>query len=97
MNDERWIKEKDGSAILTIHLQPRSSRNEVVAVHGGALKIRLTSAPVDGAANAMLIKFMSKRLGVPRSDIEIVSGEKSRKKVLSVEGISIDKVSELLI
>jgi uncharacterized protein (TIGR00251 family) len=51
------------------------------------LVVRLTSPPVDGAANSSLIKLLSKKTGVARSRIRIVSGEKGRSKVLEFEGI----------
>lgn len=83
-----WVEERNGYLYLHIHTQPRASRNEVVGIQGDSLKIRLTSPPVEGAANALLVEFVAKRLGLSKSKVEIVSGEKSRKKVLKVEGIT---------
>lgn len=83
-----WVEERNGYLYLRIHVQPRASKNEIIGIHGDSLKVRLTSPPVEGAANALLVEFVAKRLGISKSKAEIVSGEKSRKKVLKVEGIT---------
>jgi uncharacterized protein (TIGR00251 family) len=57
-------------------------------VHGTALKVRLHSPPVDGAANEELISFLAEALGVPRRAVRIVSGQSSRTKTVEVEGVS---------
>ena len=68
-------------------IQPRASKNEISCVLGGALKIRLTSPPVEGAANKACIKFLAKRLGVSQSRIAIVGGLTSKNKIIRVEGM----------
>jgi uncharacterized protein len=73
---------------LTILVQPRASRTEIVGPYGAAIKIRIAAPPVDGAANEELIRFLAKTLGVPKSAVTIVSGERGRRKVVSVEGVS---------
>lgn len=83
-----WIEERGGCLYIHVHIQPRASKNEIVGVHGDSLKVRLTSPPVKGAANAMLLEFIAKKLGIAKSMVEIVSGEKSRHKALRVEGAS---------
>lgn len=91
-----WLEEKSGYTYIHIHVQPRASRNEIVGIHGDSLKVRLTSPPVEGAANSLLVEFMAKKLGVSKSKIEIVSGEKSRHKTLRVEGVSKKEVVNIL-
>jgi uncharacterized protein (TIGR00251 family) len=59
-----------------------------VGIHGAALKVRLHSPPVDGAANDELITFLAKTLGVSRRSVRIVSGQSSRGKTVEVEGVS---------
>jgi uncharacterized protein (TIGR00251 family) len=87
----------DASTVtLVIHVQPRASRTEVVGPHGDAIKIRLRAPPVDGAANAELIRFLSERLGVPRQSIRIVSGDTGRRKRVQVTGASPDAAARLL-
>lgn len=70
----------EGGILLTLHIQPRASRNEVCGMQNNALKVRLTSPPVDGAANKMCRKFLADLLEIPQSAVEIVSGETSRHK-----------------
>lgn len=64
-------------------------------MHGEAIKIRLTSPPVDDAANEELIVLLARELGVPRSGVRIVSGARARSKVVEVVGASIDRVMQL--
>jgi len=73
---------------LDVIIQPKSSRNEIVGMHGGFLKIKLTAPPVDGKANAALIAFLAKKLGISKSSITIIRGETSRRKTLSIDGIA---------
>jgi len=70
---------KDG-ILLNLHIQPRASKNEVCGPQDNALKIRLTSPPVDGAANKLCREFLADLFDVPKSAVEIVSGETSRHK-----------------
>jgi uncharacterized protein (TIGR00251 family) len=77
-----YLKENADGITLTVFIQPRSSKNMIAGVHDHALKIKLTSPPVDGAANKMCIQYLAKCLKVPKSSIEIVSGHKSRTKRL---------------
>lgn len=86
-----WLTEKGGCIFINIHLQPRASKNEIAGIHGDSIKLRLTSPPVDGAANSHAIEFFAKKLGVQKSRITIVSGEKSRHKTLKVAGISLEE------
>jgi uncharacterized protein (TIGR00251 family) len=76
------IREHPEGIIFKIFVQPRSSKNMIVGLHGDALKIKLTAAPVDNVANKMCIKFLAKHLGVSNSQIEIISGHTSRTKQL---------------
>ena len=83
----RWsITEANGSVTFAVRVAPRSSRNQIVGVEGGALKIKLTAPPVEGAANAALIDFLAGQLGARKSDVRIESGETSRRKRVSVSG-----------
>ena len=75
---------------------PRASRSQIVGEHDGALKIQLTSPPIDGAANAELIKLLAKQLGVSKSDIEIVAGETSKSKRIKIANLSHSKFEEMI-
>lgn len=91
-----WLSEKGGSVFINIHLQPRASKNEIAGIHGESLKVRLTSPPVEGAANSHVIEFFSKKLGTTKSKIAIVSGEKSRHKTLKVEGLTAAEATAMI-
>jgi len=81
---------------LSIRIQPRASKNGIVTMESGGLKIRLTAPPVDGAANEALVKFLSGTLSIPKSHVEIVSGHTSRDKIVRIMGISDAEVKRLL-
>jgi uncharacterized protein len=72
---------------ISIRLQPRARRNEVVGERAGAVVIRLTAPPVDGKANAALCVFVARAAGVPPSRVSVVRGQTSRDKVVRVEGV----------
>ena len=84
------------SAILDVHVQPRAKKAEIVGMHGGAVKIRLQSPPVDGAANEELIRIVAKKLGLRRSDIELIGGVSSRRKRIRVNGLTVSDVLRAL-
>jgi uncharacterized protein len=75
-----FIQESNNSIVLKVFIQPRSSKNMIAGRHGDALKIKLTAPPVGGAANKMCMQYLSKWLNIPKSSIEIISGQASRTK-----------------
>lgn len=81
---------------VAVHAQPGAKRTAVVGVHGDRLKIALASPPVDGKANATLIKYLSKELGVSKSSVRLLSGDTSREKRIEVVGLSTDDLLEAL-
>jgi uncharacterized protein (TIGR00251 family) len=91
-----WLRRAEGGITLTVHVQPGARHNEVAGVHGEALKIRLAAPAIDGRANAALLEFVAKRLGVPRSALQIRSGQTSRRKLLVVLEPPTDAVQRLL-
>jgi uncharacterized protein (TIGR00251 family) len=84
--NELSIREEDGAMLFEVSVAPRSSRNRILGVRGGALRIALTAPPVDGAANDALRQLLAKRLGVSKSAVEIVRGARGRKKLIRVRG-----------
>jgi len=86
------IREQDGAITFEVRVAPRASRNRVVGIQDGALKVALTAPPVDGAANEALKKLLAKALGVAKSDVEILRGDRARIKVLRVQGVSANDV-----
>jgi uncharacterized protein (TIGR00251 family) len=89
------IVNEDG-IILNLHIQPRASKNEVCGVQGDALKIRLTSPPVDGAANKLCREFLAGLFHVPKSAVEILSGETSRHKRVKITDSDIVRLQLVL-
>jgi uncharacterized protein (TIGR00251 family) len=71
---------------VSVHVQPRASRSEVVGTHGAALKVRLLAPPVGGAANDALVALLAERLGVPTRAVRIVAGMTSRAKTVEIDG-----------
>jgi uncharacterized protein (TIGR00251 family) len=89
-------KVQEAPVTLSIRIQPRASKNEIVMREGGGLKIRLTATPVDGAANEALVKFLADILSIPKSHVEIVSGHTSREKIVRISGINGAEARRLL-
>jgi hypothetical protein len=71
---------------LVVHVQPGASRTESAGIHGGALKIRVRARATEGAANDALLDFVAESLQTPRRRCVLVSGHKSRRKRILVEG-----------
>lgn len=76
---------KDKTLSLRVQIQTRASRDQIVGVHGDALKISLTAPPVEGQANAHLIKFLARLFAVPQKQVTITHGLKSRIKIIIIE------------
>jgi uncharacterized protein (TIGR00251 family) len=74
-------------AELTVRLQPRARRTEVVGERDGKIVIRVTAPPVDGKANDALCRLIAKRAGVAPSRVTIVRGHGAREKVVRVDGV----------
>jgi uncharacterized protein (TIGR00251 family) len=89
-------KEAEASATLSVKIQPRASKNEIIRMEGRGLKIRLTAPPVDGAANEALVRFLADTLHVSKSQVEIVSGHTAREKIIRIDGLSSEDVERLL-
>ncbi len=94
--DNLKITETRGGVVLTVHVQPRSSRNEVCGIHGEELKVRLTAPPVDDAANRLCVEFLAGLLGVAKSRVSIIAGAKSRHKTIRISDIGCKAVRTLL-
>ncbi len=90
------LKEKDGTVIFKVLVQPRASRNELVGIHDDCLKIRITSPPVENQANKKVCEFLSKLMGVGKRQVEIVEGQKSKVKKVRITGSTLEKVQSKL-
>ena len=72
--------------ILDVHVQPGASRSEFAGRHGDRIKVRLAAPAVDGKANVALVDFLAVHFGVPRRNVRIAAGLKSRQKRVVIEG-----------
>ncbi|MCI0661303.1 MAG: DUF167 domain-containing protein [Acidobacteria bacterium] len=79
---------RDNGVTFAVRVQPRASRSGVAGELDGALKVRLASPPVDGEANDELVRVLAKLFDVSRAQIEIISGQTSKNKLVWVKGIS---------
>jgi len=84
------------STTLRIHLTPRSARDEVLGLEGDVLRARVTAPPAEGRANEALLRLLAEALGVPKSTLRIVHGQRSREKLVSVEGLDAAEVRRRL-
>jgi uncharacterized protein (TIGR00251 family) len=88
-----WIKESPNGVLLPVRAVPRATKNEIQGVYGDALKVRLQAPPVEGKANAALIRFLSDALDISRSQISIASGETGRNKAVRITGLSKEELA----
>lgn len=80
-----WYRsDSANNLILTLHVQTGAKYTEVAGLHEDALKIRLAASPVEGKANAALVKFLAKSFDVSLRQITIKRGTKSRRKVIEI-------------
>ena len=78
------IEKKPNGILLNLYVQPKSAKNAIAGLYNDALKIRITAPPTDNKANQMCLKFLAKELSVPKSSLEIVSGQTSRSKQIFI-------------
>jgi uncharacterized protein YggU (UPF0235/DUF167 family) len=84
------------AARLTVQVQPRASRNEVVAQGGRSVRLRVTAPPAGGAANDAVRALLAETLGCPRSAITILRGHSTRTKLVAIDGLTPDDVGRRL-
>jgi uncharacterized protein len=89
------LREISGGVRFAVRVQPRASRSSVEGVRDGALRVRLTAPPVDGAANEALVALLAGVLGVGRRSVRVVRGTTSRSKLVEVDGIGRGEVERL--
>jgi uncharacterized protein (TIGR00251 family) len=90
------VEDRDGGARFPVRALPRASRTELAGDYGEAVRVRLAAPPVEGAANAELIAFLAKRLGVAKSAVRVVKGERGRDKIVDVNGLTAEQVRSRL-
>ena len=82
------VREKGGAVTFPVHVQPRARRTELAGVHGRSIKLRVAAPAVEDAANRAVVEFFAALTGFPRSAVRIVSGRKSREKILQIDGLT---------
>ena len=86
------VRETAAGITFTVKVHPRARKNAITGELGDALKVSLTSPPVEGRANEACIEFFANLLNVPRSSVTIASGQTGRRKVIRVTGLTADEV-----
>lgn len=81
-----WYRYDDANnLILNLHIQTGAKNTEAAGLHGDALKIKLAAAPIEGKANAALVRFLAKHFGIPVCQVILKQGDKSRHKVILIQ------------
>jgi uncharacterized protein (TIGR00251 family) len=83
-------------SVLSVIVVPRAARSSIEQLADGAIQVRVAAPPVDGAANAVLLRFLAGVLDVPRSRLEIIGGATSRRKRITVRGLTPDELETRL-
>jgi uncharacterized protein (TIGR00251 family) len=83
--------EKNNEIVFSARIVPRASKSEIVGELDQALKIRIASPPVDGAANAELIKLLAKSFGVSKAQVAIIGGQTSKTKQIKIADLTAEK------
>ncbi len=86
------ISRNSSSVTFVVKVHPRAKKNAITGELGDALKVSLTAPPIEGRANDACIEFFANLLKVPRSSVTIASGQKGRRKVIRVSGLSAEEV-----
>lgn len=84
MNAPTWYRWEGPDLWLAVHIQPRARQDGIVGPHGDRLKVRITAPPVDGKANAHLIRFLADCFDVPAGAVELLAGSSGRDKRLRI-------------
>ena len=96
MRKPQFSDAKRGAAI-TVKVSVRAKKTGVSGVmDDGTIKIRIAAPPVDGAANIALVEYLAEVLRLPQNQVDIVAGETSERKLISLVGISPEKVDSIL-
>jgi len=91
------VNEQNGAMIFAVRVQPRASRDEVLGVLEGALKIRLRAPALENRANEALCEFLADLLKRPKSAVRILSGGHSRTKRVAIDGVTRQQIEALLL
>ncbi|HEY9125483.1 MAG TPA: DUF167 domain-containing protein [Acidobacteriaceae bacterium] len=99
-SSQSWLRPHAQGCTLSVRIQPGAKRSAIVGIYGegeqAALKIAIQAPPIEGRANEALIAFLAQLCSLPKSHMEILSGQSSRSKLVLLRGLTPDKTHELL-
>ncbi len=90
-----WLTRTPTGWTIAVHVQPGAKRTAVAGVHGERLKIRVAAPPVEGRANAAVVAFIAEQLGIPRTQVTIARGHRSRDKTIEITALDCDPARRL--
>lgn len=91
-----FLSEMTGGIRLALYVQPNAPKNEIVGVYQDRLKIKVQAVPADGRANAEVVSLMSEIFEVPKTNIEILSGDTGRNKFIAISGATMSQALQTL-
>lgn len=83
-------------AEISVRVHPNAARNEVTGVIDGIFQVRVSAPPVKGKANKELVAYLSRFLGVSKSQIDIIKGHTTRKKIIAIDGLTQEDITKRL-
>ncbi len=91
-----YLRADNEGVVLALHVQPRASKNQILGLHDGNIKLAVTAPPADGKANRAVIALLASFFKIPKSAVTIKSGQQGRKKRIFLHGISLDEARRKL-
>jgi len=91
-----WLRETAAGLSIALLVTPRASRTEVAGTADGRLRVRIAAPPVGGEANEDLVRFLARRLGLPRAAVAVTAGAAGRRKTVLAQGITAEAALRLL-
>jgi uncharacterized protein len=83
-----WLTAQPDGITLAVKVQPRAAKNEISALAGPELRIKVTAPPVDAAANEALLRLLAEACDCPRSKVELLRGHTARHKIVKIHGLT---------
>ena len=87
-----FVEQRAEGVLVRIRLQPRASRDEALGESNGRLRVKVTAPPIEGSANEAVVKYLSKTLGVSKSSVRLIKGQKAREKDFLISNTNAAKV-----
>jgi hypothetical protein len=97
MDKKPIFKGGKAGAVISVRVTTRSPKTEIVKIlDDGTIKIKLTSPPIEGKANEELFKYLASVMHIPKTNIEIISGQTDKNKLIVLFGIDSDRANQLI-